>query len=189
MIKKNILKKLETLNDAGKIKFSFDIIVHCMQNLPDLEDINLEIIEDDTNQIVSMLKYIYSSHEDNLSKSKLDKLNKIANLKREIKKQNAEITRLENEIKLENSTKTERKQIIESLEIIKNLATENFEFNLKELINKFEVLKELSDSITELATSQEICERDLEDFENELNVFLENKQKIENELRGKINEI
>ncbi len=61
--------------------------------------------------------------------------------------------------------------------------------NLDELKNKSKILQELTCSIDNLEASQKRCENELAEYEANLNEVLQNKQKIENELRGKINEV
>jgi len=192
LIQKSIDAKIASLNDNGKVQYLFQIIKHCCERLPDLAKVRLG--HDDygqIEQIANMLKFILRSNEAFLKKVQSKDLSDYDNLLRENRRLESDINLRKEEMRLAEFNRQELINLKETLRMIGHLIVKTGTTidTLPGLANRLKHLGPLVENLPELEKRYQQCKAELEALTKRLNEINSEREKIEDDIREKINAV
>lgn len=190
-VKNYLLKEIPSWDDTKKVSNLLEIIITCLNSLPDLETIELKQTQSVINQLESMVKYynqiiIELLHNDEaevnnsinkIIKSKGDLIASISELKKKLAFESYELEEIE---KLE-TTLTSLYYLLNDLAI--DIST------FESLQNQMEHFKKLGEGYLNIEQDLSECQVLIDKLELKLKKLTNDKQIIETKLREVINEI
>ncbi len=190
LIAQEINRKLESLNDNGKARLLFELIEHCLQQLPNMTAVSLKSEKERIEQLVNLLKFILLSDNARLEGLNTAELSTLNHLMVQNRCLAADIRLKQEELQMAGLDRQDLLATANALQRIQELVDDTgcSVTLLVGMANRFRHLELLAEHLSELHDLQEHCRTALAELTTRVNRLVTEKQKMETSIRDKINE-